>query len=56
MGPGAPAPRPLTVECARGDHDGLWVLWTPMLFFFILVLGLVAGLGDKARERLRRSE
>ncbi len=37
----------------RGDSDGLWVLWIPMLFFFLVVLGLVAGLGGKTRERLQ---
>jgi hypothetical protein len=39
----------------RGDGDGLWVLWLPLLAVFLLVLAMVAVLGGLARRRLQRS-
>lgn len=35
----------------RGDGDGLWLLWFPMLAVFVVVLAGAAWLGSKARER-----
>jgi hypothetical protein len=36
----------------RGDGDGLWVLWIPLLALFPLVLAMPAWLGSAARQRL----
>jgi hypothetical protein len=37
----------------RGDGDGLWVLWVPLLALFLLALAVAAWLGGTARAHLR---
>jgi hypothetical protein len=37
----------------RGDGDGLWLLWIPLLALFLLVLAAAAWLGGAARARLQ---
>jgi hypothetical protein len=37
----------------RGDGDGLWVLWIPLLSLFLMLLTLAAWLGGAARARLQ---
>ena len=36
----------------RGDGDGLWVLWVPLLGLFLMLLTVVAWFGGAARARL----
>lgn len=35
----------------RGDNDGLWLLWFPVILGFGVVLGLAARVGSASRKR-----
>jgi len=36
----------------RGDNDGLWILWFPLLFVFLLALGVAGVVGGWLGTRI----